>query len=252
MRLRDQPHFLRAPRHVREHVEEHDRRQVDRAEHRQHRRRQAGRAERRLQFGQIEPAEQEAADHPDAGEDAGENVGGLAPAGAVACAGCVPIDSRSSLAAGRRMRAGVLRPADFVVVVVDAALDAPRASAGPATALRHGSGRPGRAGPTARARPAPAPVGIPHLKRILDRRQRRLRRVLHLLRGVSHGRSSPRCYAGPGPRPERFRPRHERVSLEIPSGSPGSLAAGLKNVPQRHPTAARVSYRLGRPKETAW
>ncbi len=46
-RLRDQPHFLRAHRHVGEHVEEHDRREVDRAEHRQHRRGQAGRARAR-------------------------------------------------------------------------------------------------------------------------------------------------------------------------------------------------------------
>ncbi len=76
-RLRNEPHLLRAHRHMGEHIEEHDRREIDRAEDREHRRGQAGRAERRLDFGKIEPAEQEAADHPDRGEDAGEDVGRL-------------------------------------------------------------------------------------------------------------------------------------------------------------------------------
>ena len=45
-------------------------------EHGQDRCGQAGRAERGLQFGQIEPAEHEPGEHPDAGEDGRDDVGG--------------------------------------------------------------------------------------------------------------------------------------------------------------------------------
>ena len=88
-RLRDQPHFLRAPRHVGEHVEEHDRRQVDGGEHRQDRRGQAGRTERRLQS--REGRASRARSPPTIQtrrEDAGENVGGAWTAAAAASAGC--------------------------------------------------------------------------------------------------------------------------------------------------------------------
>ena len=87
-RLRDQPHLLRAHRHVGEHVEEHDRREIDRAEHREHRRGQAGRAERGLEFGKIEPAEQEAADHPDRRRTRWRGCRTSWRAGAGSCAGC--------------------------------------------------------------------------------------------------------------------------------------------------------------------
>ncbi len=101
--LRDQPQFLRAPRHMGEHVEEDDRREENQRQHDEHRRGHAARPERRLQLRQVEPGEAEAADHPDRGEDAGEDVGGVA--GRRCSARRIwPIDSRSSLA-GRRSEA---------------------------------------------------------------------------------------------------------------------------------------------------
>ena len=74
--LGDEPQLLRAPRHVGEHVEEDDRHEEGGGEHGQDRSGQAGGAERGLQFGQVEPAEHEAGEHPETGEDGCEDVGG--------------------------------------------------------------------------------------------------------------------------------------------------------------------------------
>ncbi len=73
--LGDQPQFLRAPRHVGQHIEEDDRHEEDDAEHGQHRCRQAGRSERGLQLRQIHPAEHEPGQHPGDGEDGRDDVG---------------------------------------------------------------------------------------------------------------------------------------------------------------------------------
>ena len=237
-RLRDQPHFLRAHRHVGEHVEEHDRREIDRAEHGEHRRGEAGRAERCLDFGKVEPAEQEAADHPDAGEDAGENVGGLGG----------PALDRAQDVADR-----------FLVVVGGGAAQRCRCrpdGAGlrrrrrrPCCALER---RPGQGvfrsrvrrqrGRRRRGHLVRRLVVIPYLKRILDRRQRRFRRILHLLRGVRHGRSSPRCYAEPRPQPGINRPRHERVSLER---SPPDPPCGSRPQTRRTDSPLPPTYPIG-------
>src|SRR5262249_29280079 len=88
---------------------------------------------------------------------------------------------------------------------------------------------------------------LANLQCVLDRRQSRLRRILHLIRSVRHDVASLLRWT-------RLRPsilgRATSAlalrSLWIP------LRNGAPIVPQSYPTAARGLYRLGMPKETSW
>src|SRR5262245_2580784 len=87
--------------------------------------------------------------------------------------------------------------------------------------------------------------GVARRERVLDRRKRRFRRVLDLLRSVCHVRRRlvlRWTRAAAGTDPDRAT---SAFSLEIPSGTP------LGHAPHRQFTAVRLSYRLGIPKETA-
>ena len=245
--LGDEPQFLRAPRHVGEHVEEDDRREEDREQHAQHRRGQAARAERGLQFGKIHPAERQPAEHPDHGEDGRDDIG---RARRTALQGAQDLADRFAVVVGRpAQRALVLGAADLLVVE---------------------RRRPRRA---RRPHGAPRRLGDRLLGRCGDREARvgRCRRSgsgvvsrtvsaswiadsaasvgSFIFFGVFAMSVVASHYAGPEPRQERFltAPR-ARCASRSPPDPP--RAAG-SNAPRRHSTAVRLSYRLGRPKETA-
>ena len=85
--LGDEPQFLRAPRHVGEHVEEDDRHEEGGGEHRQHRCGQTARSERGLQLRQIEPAEHQAGAAPTGRRRRTRRRRRCGPGGAARCAG---------------------------------------------------------------------------------------------------------------------------------------------------------------------
>ncbi len=209
-RLRDQAHLLRAHGHVGEHIEEHHGCEIDRAEHREHRRGQAGRTERRLQIGKIEPAEREPADHPYAREHAREDVG---------CLSGTPLDGAQDVAdrfliviGGGAPHRGCILHAPHFVIFVDfrrgRLLALVSTQTGPWGFRWHWIG--GQSVRWCRRHLIFRRIVIPDMKCVLDRRKRRFRWILHLLRGVRHvGRrlASTLDKAAAG----NLRPRHERV-----------------------------------------
>ena len=182
-RLGDQPHLLRAHGHMGEHVEEHHGGEVDRAKHRQDGCGQAGRAERRLQLGKVEPADGKSADHPHAGEDARQHIGGLV--GTLLQRAQDGADRLAIIIRGRAaQRAGIIGPPDFFVEHVG--LGGPlRPQAGPRRLRCSVVGMDERVRRRCPLRFARLLVVL-YVKRVLDRRQSRLRRILHLLRSVRH------------------------------------------------------------------
>ncbi len=178
-RLGDEAQFLRAPRHMGEHVEEDDRREEDQRQHAQNGRAEPARTERGLQFGQVHPAEHDAGQHPDHGEDGRHQIG---RAGRAALQRAQDLADRLAVVVGRTPhRGGVLETGNVVV-----------------EGFLTGDGAPGRLGSRLRlnllgrrlSRRRGSRVlgglGIPNTERVLDRRQRRFRRVLHFLRSVRH------------------------------------------------------------------
>ena len=73
--LGDEPQFLRAPSHVREHIEENNWHEENDGEHGQHRRAKASWTKRGPHLGQIDPAEDQAGEHPHARKDRRGDVG---------------------------------------------------------------------------------------------------------------------------------------------------------------------------------
>ena len=245
-RLGDQPQLLRAPRHVRKHVEEHDRREEDRGKRGEDRCAHAARAERRLQVGKIQPAEQDAGQHPDDGEHGGDKVG---RAGRAALDRAQDLADRFPVVIGRAAHAADILGAAHFVVECRIPRGGTRSSAPRRLGRRlirkmvrrrrrrrRGSRRFGRR------------LGIPNIQRVLDRRQRRLCRILHLLRSVRHvgRRLVLRSTSTRRDTPQTVpRAREPRDPLWIP------LQCGPTSPAPRGPcTAARLSYRLGRPKKT--
>ena len=233
-RLGDEPQFLRAPRHMGEHVEKDDRREVDQAHHCEYGRCQAARTERRPQRGNVKPAQRKAGQHPDAGKDTGENVGRARGAALAAPAKYRRSNSRSSLA-GRRDVGVSSRGRSWSKRLVVSAGSERRPGQGASAAGSSGTVRRFRR----RGRGFRRLVVIPHLKGVLDGRKRRFRRILHFLRGVGHDRRRlivPLCSVAVG---TVFGPRQECVILEIPLGSP--LCSHPKSrhqdipLPSRHP-----------------
>ena len=183
-RLGDQPQFLRAPRHVGEHVEEDDRHEEDDGEHGQDRRREAGRPERGLQFGQIHPAEHEAGQHPQAGEDGRGDVGRVPRA---TLQGPQDLADGFTIVVGRAaQQARLLGCAQFLLRRAEL-LNGRLGSHGAPRRLRDRllGRRRLRGGWTGGFR---FHRGIACRERLLDRRKRRFRRVLDLLRSVCHVR----------------------------------------------------------------
>ena len=244
-RLGDEPQLLRAPHHVGEHVEEDDRREEDRRPSTaEHRRGQAGRAERGLQFGQVEPAEHEAGEHPERRRTRSRRRRRSAPDGAAALRRIWPIDSRSSLA-GRRTALGLFGRCGSVVEQVLAGRR--RLTHGAPRLLR----RPARLG-----RVTGGGGGLPALARrgvsahvsaswIADSAASVGSFIFFGVFAMSVVAS---YYAGPEPRPDDPDRATSALALRSPPEPP--RAAG-SNAPHRHSTAVRLSYRLGKPKETA-
>ncbi len=191
--LRDEPQFLRAPRHVGEHEEEDDRREEDREQHAEHRRGQSAGAEGGLQLRKIHPAEPEAAEHPHHRKDGRDDVGRACGA---ALEGAQDLTDGFAIVVGRpAQRALVLGASDLLVVEEvetggrGGAHAAPRRLRGRllhGPAFRRMRGRVDCRGGWRCSRAFRLGRAFPHRKRILDRRQRRFRRILHLLRGVRH------------------------------------------------------------------
>ncbi len=180
-RLGDQPQLLRAPRHVGEHEEEDDRGEEDHRQHAQNRRTETARAERSLQFGQVHPAEQEAGQRPDHREHRRDQIRG---------AGRAALDRAEDLAdrlpvvvGGPANGGGFFEAGDGVVEDPRLRLRMPRRLGGNrfgGKMIRRGLGRRCRFGRVG------GRIGVPHVERVLDRRQRRFRRILHFLRSVRH------------------------------------------------------------------
>ena len=207
--LGDEAQFLRAPRHVGKHVEEDDRYEEGGGEHRQHRCGQAARSERGLQLRQIEPAEHQAGQHPQAGEDGREDVGG---AGRATLQGAQDLpDGFTVVIGGTAQRAGLIRKADLVrfeQVFPDGrsrSHGAPRLLGG----RRFFGRRHRRQGWQGWIDWFRLNGGVPRRERVLDRRKRRFRRIRDLFRGVCHVRR--RLVLRWNRAAARSRPRHERV-----------------------------------------
>ena len=209
------------------------------------RRGQSARTERRLQLRKIDPAEHKPGEHPDArrrrwrrcrtcaraalqrAQNTGRWTRGRRWRDGATCRGCL----ESGEPRGRR-----------------GLWSRPDRERRPARALRRRA-RWWTIPKVPRARPRfPAPCRHPAPKRVLDRRQRRFRRILDLLRGVGHvvvasllrwtRRGRNRVLTAPG----------MRAILESPRDPPRAAAS---IAPPRHPIAIAPSYRLGRPIETS-
>ena len=232
-RLGDEPQFLRAPRHMGEHVEKDDRREVDQAHHCEYGRCQAARTERRPQRGNVKPAQRKAGQHPDAGKDTGENVGRAR--GAALQRPQNTADGLAVVVGRTARRRGFLERA--VVVEEVCGIGRIGTQAGPRSL---GGGLLGTVRRfRRRGRGFRRLVVIPHLKGVLDGRKRRFRRILHFLRGVGHDRRRlivPLCSVAVG---TVFGPRQECVILEIPLGSPLCSHPESRHqdipLPSRHP-----------------
>ena len=216
-RLGDEPQLLGTPRHVGEHVEEDDRHEKGGGEHGQDRCGQAGRSERGLQLRQIEPAEHEAGENPESGEDGGKDIGG---AGRTTLQGAQDLPNGFTIVVGRSaQRAGLFRKAQVQVILFEQVLPGRGGRSHGAPRLLRGrrffGGCERRRGRIAGFR---LNGGVPRRERLLDRRKRRFRRIRDLFRGVCHVRR--RLVLRWNRAAARSRPRHERVSLEIPSGTP--------------------------------
>ena len=202
-------------------TEEDDRGEEDGGHHAEHRGGQAGRAERSLEVGKVHPAEHQPGQHPDHREHGGDDVGG-ARRPALQRAQDLSDRSRSSLA-GRRSEP-ILGAANLVVerLLLDG-----RGAHGAPRLLRRRFLWP-------RVTGADGMMGSGGVSRTLSASwiaDRAASVGSFIFFGVFAMSVVASHYAGPEPRQEDPRPRHERVSLEIPR-IPGS----------RQQRAAQISH----------
>jgi hypothetical protein len=170
--LGDESQLLRAPRHVREHIEEDNRHEENDGEHGQHRRGEASWTKRGPHLGQIHPAEYQAGEHPQARKDRRGDVG---RARGTALQRSQDVADRFTVVIGSTAREDLL----FTLVHVRGGRGG---DAGPLQFL----GRAHRwGGWTVGLRLG---CSIARRKRVLDRGKRRFRRILDLLRSVCHVR----------------------------------------------------------------
>src|SRR5262249_40364046 len=144
-------------------------------------------AERGLQFGQIHPAEHEAGQHPQAGEDGGGDVGGVR--GATLQGAQDLADGFAVVVGGAAQQALLFRLANLLLGR-GGGDGAPRRLRTVLLGRRHRrdlcGGRTG--GLRLRGVARRGFHGVARRERVLDRRKRRFRRILDLLRSVCHVR----------------------------------------------------------------
>ncbi len=194
-RLGDEPQFLRPPCHVRHAEEENDRQQCSGAKPDHERDRRVARAQRGIDVGQISKRQRQTADDPGAGERGCDEIG---RARRPPLQGVQDLADRLLIVVGRTAGlTGKIPRSDGLgaeqVVLSGRGRGARAGGLGRAgQEVRHGSGH----GSRHRLRAAPRLLFVlPNVECFLDRRQRRLGRVRHLLRIVGHFGRRLACYA---------------------------------------------------------